>query len=58
MVLLPPREKPHILVTHDESFFNSNDDQRNLWIEKGKQPIQPKENARELWFPTSQQEVV
>ena len=56
---LPPGEKPHILVTHDESTFNANDGKRKLWMEKGKQPIRPKGKARELWFPTSlQQEAV
>ena len=39
---LPPQEKPHILVTHNESTFNANDGKRNLWIEEGKQPIRPK----------------
>ena len=39
---LPPGEKPHILVTHDESTFNANDGKRKLWMEKGKQPIRPK----------------
>ena len=39
---LPPGEKPHILVTHDESTFNANDGKRKLWMQKGKQPIRPK----------------
>ena len=39
---LSPQEKPHISVPHSESTFNANDGKRNLWIEKGKQPIRPK----------------
>ena len=30
------------MVTHGESTFSASDGKRNLWIEKGKQPIQPK----------------
>ena len=39
---LRPGEKPLVLVTHDESTFNSNDGKRQTWTEDGKQPIRPK----------------
>ena len=41
-----PGEKPHVLVTHDESTLSANDGKRNLRIEKGKQPIRPKGEGR------------
>ena len=56
---LPPGEKPHILVTHDESPFDANDGKRKLWMEKEKQSIRVKGKETELWFPNSlQQEAV
>ena len=45
---LPPQEKPHILVTHNESTFNANDGKQNLRIEEGKQPIRPKGKGKEI----------
>lgn len=35
-------EKPLVLVTHDESTFNSNDGKRSVWMENGKQSLRPK----------------
>jgi hypothetical protein len=43
---LPAGEKPHILVTHDESTFNANDGKRKLWTQIGRQPIRPKGKGR------------
>ena len=39
---LSENEKPLVLVTHDESTFNSNDGKRRIWMENGKQPLRPK----------------
>ena len=39
---LPPGVKPHVLVTSDESTFNTNDRKRKLWMPKGEQPIRSK----------------
>src|SRR4051794_18010418 len=33
---------PLVLVTHDESTFNANDEKRRLWMKKGEQPIHSK----------------
>ena len=35
-------EKPLVLVTHDESTFNTNDGKRRLWSKGGEQPLRPK----------------
>ena len=37
-----PQRKSVVLFFHDESTFHSNEDQRWMWAEKGKQPIRPK----------------
>jgi len=39
---LRPGERPVVLVTHDESTFNTNDGKRRIWMKDGKQPIRPK----------------
>ena len=39
---LLPGERPLVLVTHDESSFNSNDGKQYIWARKGEQPIRPK----------------
>ena len=39
---LPAGEKWKIAVTHDESTFNANDGQHQIWIEGKKQPLRPK----------------
>ncbi len=36
---LSENEKPLVLVTHDESIFNSNNGKRRIWMENGKQPL-------------------
>lgn len=35
-------KKPIVLVTHDESTFNSNDGRRAAWMKEGQQPLRPK----------------
>ena len=39
---IPEGERPHVLITHDESTFNANDGKRFLWVEENKQPLRPK----------------
>jgi len=39
---VPLGERPHVLITHDESTFNANDGKRYMWMENGKQPLRPK----------------
>jgi hypothetical protein len=39
---LAAREKPHLLIAHDESIFRSNDGKRQMWMENGKQLLRPK----------------
>lgn len=34
--VLAPGEKRLVLLTHDESFFESNDGTKTIWIEQGK----------------------
>ena len=43
---LPEVVSPLVLVTHDESTFNANDGRRKAWMEKNKQPIRPKGQAK------------
>jgi hypothetical protein len=38
----PPTGKRRILVTHDESTFNANDDNTYSWKRKGTQPLKKK----------------
>ena len=35
-------EKVHILVTHDEAIFQSNDGLKSGWMPKGEQPLRKK----------------
>ena len=37
-----------VLIFHDEVVYHSNDDQKWMWSEKGKQPIRPKSQGRAL----------
>lgn len=36
------------LIFHDESTFHSNNDQKWMWAEKGKQPSKPKSQGRSI----------
>ncbi len=43
------REKPLVLVLHDESTFNANDGKRRVWKKKGKKNLyDSKERGKEL----------
>ncbi len=39
---LSENEKPLVLVTNNESTFNSNDGTEQIWMENGKQLLRPK----------------
>lgn len=39
---LPPGERLHIIVTHDESIFHANDGQKHYWAPKDEQQLRPK----------------
>lgn len=41
-----PDPELSVPIFHDESTFHSNDDQKWMWAEKGKQPIRPKSQGR------------
>ncbi|KAG0129720.1 hypothetical protein HOY82DRAFT_610318 [Tuber indicum] len=43
---LPPREKPLVFITHDESTFNANNGKRRTWKEEGKQPLRAKAKGK------------
>lgn len=38
--------KQHVLVTHDESTFNANDDKDHGWGPQGEQPLKKKDGER------------
>ncbi|CAB4474979.1 unnamed protein product [Rhizophagus irregularis] len=41
-------EKEHILVTHDECIFYSNDGQRGVWAKNGELPLRKKGNGKSI----------
>jgi len=41
-------EKEHILVTHDECIFYSNDGQRGIWAKNGELPLRKKGNGKSI----------
>jgi hypothetical protein len=41
-------EKEHILVTHDECVFYSNDGQRGIWAKNGELPLRKKGNGKSI----------
>jgi hypothetical protein len=45
-IITPPvlvdGERKLVLVTHDETTFDSDDGKRKVWIESGKQHLRPK----------------
>lgn len=45
---LQPGEKKIVLVTHDESCFESNDAKRTIWIEDDNQALRPKGSGKSL----------
>jgi hypothetical protein len=42
-------EKKLVLLTHDESCFESNDGKKTMWIEKDKRILKPGKNADVYW---------
>ena len=42
----PSDRRKLVLIFHDETVYHSNDDQKWMWAEKGKQPIRPKGQGR------------
>lgn len=42
----PSERRKLVLIFHDESTFHSNDDQKWMWAEKGKQLTKPKSQGR------------
>ena len=44
----PSDRRKLVLIFHDEAAYHSNDDQKWMWSEKGKQPIRPKSQGRGL----------
>lgn len=49
---IPPclqiNQKEHIFVVQDESIFHANDQKRELWLQKGQQPLRQKGNGRAI----------
>lgn len=45
-VTLLDGEKPLILITHDKSTFNANDEKRRIWMKNGHQLIRPKARGK------------
>lgn len=43
---LPPGQRPIILVTHDESTFDSNDGRRYAWMKEGEPPLRKKSRGK------------
>jgi hypothetical protein len=43
---LRPREKALVFIKHDESTFSANDGKRQIWMEKGKNPLRPKSRGK------------
>ncbi|CAG8580316.1 12798_t:CDS:2, partial [Racocetra fulgida] len=43
---IPPEEKRHCVITHDETTLSTNDDEKMGWGPKGKQKIRPKGQGR------------
>ena len=44
----PSDRRKLVLIFHDEATYHSNDDQKWMWSEQGKQPIRPKSQGRGL----------
>ena len=47
---LEPNEKRLVLLTHDESCFESNDGANVVWIEQGKNHLRPKGMGKSFMF--------
>lgn len=46
--ILEDGQKEHILVTHDECIFYSNDGKRGIWAKNGELPLCKKGNGRSI----------
>src|SRR5207302_859194 len=46
--VLSEGEKEHILVTHDESIFYSNDGSRGIWAKNGELPLRKMGNGKSI----------
>ena len=45
---LPAGQRPIVLVTHDESTFDSNDGRKYTWMKEGEQPLRKKSRGKGL----------
>ena len=62
-------EKEHILVTHDECIFYTNDSKRGIWASNGELPLRKKGNRKSImvseflseacgWLCLSQEDII
>lgn len=47
-LMLPPREKEHVLIMQDETIFHTNEYRRRVWLADGQQPIRKKGGGRAI----------